>query len=406
MNNIVQPTFNYSKTYLNSDYYLFLIIINILLFTSIINNYLFSTTYLIELTSLFIIFYGILLKKMIRVKQSAINSLAMFSISIIFCLYFSFKVDFEIDGFAKETYRLFSFFLIYFALFFVDIQYEKVFRLILQICKLYVFYNLYELIYINLISPGNIEGLIFGKGILNYYNSPTETAYFNAQWELGIPFIRPFGFCFQPQKSAFIFPIAIIILFVIRNYFSPSNKIWYSIFFISTILTGAKTAILASIFILIVINIDFFKVKMTRFQFLKFCAFTILILVSIFFIIYFSNSDHSSSVAIKKDLIGLSNLKLTDILFGAGFLSAEKLRSMGFSGESFILRLITQLGFINFSAFALLFIALFIKRINKIIILLLVLFIAMTLHYAIINIPLFLFIISLILAHETTNYSN
>jgi len=386
------------------DVFFLKMIIIVLFFSTVINFYVFPSFFFIEFFSLTIISYGLFVQKH-TFKTEVYFPITLFLFSLSLCLYSILKVDFDVDGFAKETYRFFSVSLFFISFYFIKIPYREMFKFLLILCKAYVFYNLYELLYINIINPGNIDGLIFGRGIQNYYNSPSGSSYFRQQSEYLIPFIRPFGILFQPQKSAFIFPLAMLILHVCDHYKYIVKKkyLWYFLFFISVIITGAKTALLSSIVILIILSINFFQRFVSIRQFIYMLMFIVVFFFGLLKIVDFSNSTHSSSVAFSKELTAFFNLDIMNFLFGAGFINSTTMTSLGFPGEVFIIRVILQLGVINSIILAVFSIKVFLTNLNKITLIVLSLIFFMTIHYAIMNVSFFLFVIALALIHEKKN---
>lgn len=390
----------YTKTL---DIFFIKIIIILFFFSTIINFYVFPSFFFVELISLLIIFYGSLVQKH-TFKTEVYLALSLFLFLLSLCAYSIIKGDFALDGFAKETYRFFSITLLFASFYFIKLPFLEIFKLLLFLCKFYVLYNLYEFLYINVINTGDIDGLIFGRGIQDYYNS-ADSSYMRQQSEYIIPFIRPFGIFFQPQKSAFIFPLGILILYVSDhyNYVVKKKYLWYFLFLISTLITGAKTALLSSILALLIISINFFKRFISIGQFVQILIFIILFLFMFLRIVEFSDSSHSTSVALSKDFNAFFNLDTLNILFGSGFLNNTTMTGLGFPGEVFIIRILLQLGVINSIIIAIFSIRVFLFNINKIIIIVLSLVFFMTIHYAVLNISFFLFVIALILFHEKEN---
>jgi hypothetical protein len=381
---------------------IFKIIIFIFFFSNVINYYILRSTFFVEFVTVFLIFYGFFVQKNTVNKEIYITLFFCF-IVIVICLIAILKGG-QFDDTAKEIYRFFSIAFIFLAFFTVNIPYKELFKFILLLCKWYVIYNIYEVIYLNLINPGNIEGLVFGKGILDYYKNEVASAYFLPQGEFVIPFIRPFGLWFQPQKSAFIFPIATIVLYIYNKYFEKvkNKNIWYVIFILSTLITAAKTALFTIIILYVIINIRAPTRRITIKQ-LTLYFFIIMAIVGIIsYTILLSNFDDSktSASAFSQDVNAFLKTDIFDLFFGLGFIGDEKMTSLGFAGEVFIIRLISQIGIINFLFCFLLSIKIFFVKLNKIICMVMVLGFYMILHYAVINIYFFTFVICLILHYQ------
>jgi hypothetical protein len=372
-------------------------------FSNIINYYILRSTYFVEFFSIFLIFYGFFIQKNTVNKDILISFFLSITVLAV-CLINIIRVGGEFDDTAKETYRFFSVSFVFLSFFTVKIPYRELFKFILLLCKLYVFYNIYEIVYLNLISPGNIEGLVFGTGILDFYKNDVKSAYFLPQGEFLIPFIRPFGMWFQPQKSAFIFPIAIIVLYIYNKYFEKvKNKyVWDIIFILSALITGSKTALLAIIILYVIINISPPKRKISFKQFIVYGFVIVLIVGIISYIILLSNFSDSvtSASAFTRDLTALLRTNFFNLVFGLGFLDDRKMTLLGFAGETFIIRIIAQVGIVNFLLCFLLSLRVFFNKPDKIICMVMILGFYMILHYAVINIYLFTFVICLIIHYQ------
>ena len=121
------------------------------------------------------------------------------------------------------------------------------------------------------------------------------------------------------------------------------------------------------------------------------------------------NSSDGTALALNKDYFAYTKLPFKDVLFGTGFIESKQLEMLGFSGESFIFRILTQVGTINF-IFINLFIFIVFKNINlRVSLLIICIMFFMTIHYAVINVYFYLFVLSYILMYEkrkSYNYNN
>jgi hypothetical protein len=376
----------------------------ILFFSSVINYYILRSTFFVEIFSVLLVFYGFIVQKNKANKEIYLALFFSFTILSIYVLTILRSTGGYDDGIAKETYRFFSIAFIFLAFYTVTIPYKELFKFILLLCKLYVFYNIYEFTYLNLINFGHVEGLLFGKGILEYYKNATESQYFLPQTEFIIPFIRPYGLWFQPQKSAFIFPMALIVLYIYDRYFEKvkNKNLWYVVFILSTVIAGAKTALLAILILYAIISLSPPKRRVTFKQFTLYFFTSIFAIGIISYVLLLSNFNQSdtSASAFNKDAKALFKTDAFHLFFGLGFLDDKKLMSLGFAVESFIIRIISQIGVASFLFCLLLSIRVFFNKLTRVMLLIGILGFYMIIHYAIINIYFFIFVICLIIHHQ------
>jgi len=395
---------------MQKDNYFINFIIIILFFANIINYYLISTTFLVEFISISLFSYGYFIQGNKFTK--AIYLQLFFLFFLIFVLILSIlQSNGTIGSLGKETYRSFSILFFFIPLFLIDLSYEKTFKCILLLCKLCLIYTIYELVYINIISPGNIGGLIFGDAILDFYSNNDVSPYLLPQGGYVIPFIRPFGVFLQPQKSTFIFSFAIIVLYILKNDFSTqktSDK-WYYLFLIGSILAGGKTALLCNLLLFTIIKLQFFKRIVSYKQIVLLLVIILSFFPFIFFCLHYLNSSDGTALALNKEILAYSNISFSNVLFGLGFIESKQFEMLGFSGESFIFRILAQVGVINFILIIAFSLIVFKNKNIKVSLMLLCLFFFMTIHYAILNIYFYIFIISFILMYEKSksyNYYN
>ncbi|QLC67482.1 hypothetical protein LPB248_14570 [Flavobacterium sp. LPB0248] len=360
-------------------------------FSSIINYYLFPTFLITEIFVFFVVIRGVIKGKAKAIHKHFFSALMLSFFSLIIFFYGSLLPKNELDGLVKESYRFLFIPFMMLPFYFIDPDYKKIFYLILLLCRFCILFNLYEVIYINLIDPGGIKNSLLGNAIYGFFNDVDTSDYFLPQGEFGIPFIRPFGLWLQPQKSAFVFPLAIIVEYVYSKDFDKKvyTNFWYVLFIVSCILSGAKTALIASIFIVYIIKIDFLKVRMSLKQFW-------FLTISLFLFVFggvgiwsFSQSGHGSASAMSIELATFVQLPLFSKLFGIGFINTYDFLSYGFTGESFLIRFAVQIGVVFFIFYICFFALSIIKKIDKINILLVVVIFFMILHYAVINVYFF-----------------
>lgn len=370
------------------------------LLSSLINYYFFQTYFLIEVFVILSFLYALIIKK--KFSSSIVNIYGVVFFAILILIYGMIITESKFDSFLNESYRFLISPIALFPFFIFKPNFRNIFKLILFCCRVYILYNLYEVLYINLIDPGGVTNTIFGDVINAYYNSENSSPYFLPQGEFGIPFIRPFGLWLQPQKSAFIFPIAIIVEFIYFRDFKSNRKpyIWYILYIISTVITGAKTSLIAALIIFYIIQIDFFKRIIDLKQFIFFIFSLCILFVMCLYTIISDSSQNNMTLALNLDFNALFNLSLGKLFLGTGFLNNVSFMNLGFVGESFLIRIIAQIGVIMFFLYLFSFIFSVIKKIDKINFMILFLLFQMTVHYAITNIYYFNFIIAAVLYYN------
>lgn len=356
------------------------------LFSSIINYYV-PTFFFIELFTIFTTFYYVVnnQKKLIDIK------LLIPLFIVLFLASYSLLLHPEINGNYKEMYRFMSIIFIIFSLALLRINFNQIILLTVNITRLYIIYNLYEVFTINFAS---IESLYFYNYILDYFGT-AEGQYFLPTWQYGFPMYRPFGLWFQPQKTGFIFTFAIIFQYLYKR--DLNNKthslLWISLYIFSQILVGGKTAIIASIIIVLILYVDIKKITISQVF-----IFTILAFFSAYFYINVISGD-SSEGALAKDISALLNLNIFKILFGSGSLPFEELLKLNFATESFIVRIVFNLGILNTILLSLTFFIV-IAKYNKISLVIFVVLFFSVIHYAILNVPYFIFLLSIIIQYN------
>jgi hypothetical protein len=112
------------------------------------------------------------------------------------------------------------------------------------------------------------------------------------------------------------------------------------------------------------------------------------------------SSQNNMTLALNLDFSALFNLSLGKLFLGTGFLNNVSFMNLGFVGESFLIRIIAQIGVIMFFLYLFSFIFSVIKKIDKINFMILFLLFQMTVHYAITNIYYFNFIIAAVLYYN------
>lgn len=364
------------------------------LFSFVINYYIFPSFFLLELFCSIILILGLSRNSKFNIADIYPQIiLAVFSSLLI--LYGYLLAYFDTDGFAKETYRFFFISILFLSFYFINPSYPKLIKLIVILSRFYILYNFYEFVYINLLEIGGIKNLLFGKAIVGYYADQENSLYFLPQADLGLMFIRPFGLWMQPQKSAFIFPLAILGQYIYKKYFNNSSKsfVWYFLFMFSLILTGAKTALLTAFLTISIVHFDFLKHRINYKQMILLTIYFFLFVIVVLSSFIFSTTNQGTSDALDIDINAFLHLPLFNILFGLGFVTNETLLNLGFVGESFLVRIMSQVGIILTVVYFILFLKVSFKKINSVSISIIVIFFNMMIHYAVTTIFYFSYVL-------------
>lgn len=377
------------------------IIATILIFSSYLLNYYISVFFsFFDIFFAFFILFRCVNKGKISISNIQINSLFIFLYLVVILVVSILKGGSQWGFFGKETLRFSSFLFLYFIFLIKEVNREIILKTALVLCQIHVFYTIYELLYINIFNIGNIEGLIFGNAIIDFFKGDESSQYFLQQSELGIPFIRPFGVMLLPQKSGFVFILGYILKYRLASEGSKRSYIWYILFALSTICTGAKTAIVCLFLVIIVLELNVYpKIKYRKRDFVFF-YFLFFLLLELFLYNICDNESVNEHVVVndvQNDFFALFNMPILNVFFGSGFLNDDILHLYGFICESYLMRFISQIGWVNF--FLVLSASLYVMRVQneKYNWVFLALFFCLLIHYFALA-PFYLFVLSALLA--------
>lgn len=222
-----------------------------------------------------------------------------------------------------------------------------------------------------------------GKAMASY---DVDSQYLRESDNLGLMAIRPFGLMLQPQKSGFVFCVGIILQYI-RNRLSHSHftNLWYILFVVAIFLTGAKTALLCALVLLIAIKLNIYLgQKMTRKR-LGIYHVIIFVLIGIDIQNIALISSNSARNDVLNDNLCFLNYDIPNILLGIGIPYQKSLLIHGYICECFEARLLAQVGIVNFILllwFLKSFYKTYDKRLNF---MLLITLFFMCLHYCVIN---------------------
>jgi hypothetical protein len=352
------------------------------LFSTIINGTYFKTSAFIEvLAATNLLLYFLLCRENHLGHFEKI--LCLFAgTSIIIACYCLTKTDGHIDGVGKEAYRVLFIPIILLSLSLLSLRIQWVLKVLLCTIWIGIAYEIYEFWILNIAQIG-FEKLPFYNAINSYYGNDVGGQYFKQVGDFGFIFYRPFGIWLQPQRSSFLFPLGIIVIYIYDKYFREKPHILRRNLFILfmavlTFIGGGKTALLLSVILITIIAINY----KNPLQMIVLCLGVSIALI--WFIYNFSFQETINDVV--KDIFAIGNLRIDQILFGLGFTDQVKLASFSFTTESSLMRLFAQFGMLAFGIITIFAIAIFLTpRLNRIDILLMCFLLFATIHYSVIS---------------------
>lgn len=350
-----------------------------------------STSIILEIVTFGLVVWGFAKHKFTKKiwSPTASKFVVYFFIYFIISSFISYN-GFDEAGFANENYRFFLFLIMLAVMASLPLDFDKLSKLCLWCCKMHILFTLYEFTYINLLALGDYDGIfLVGKAMASY---DVDSQYLRESDNLGLMAIRPFGLMLQPQKSGFVFCVGIILQYI-RNRLSHSHftNLWYILFVVAIFLTGAKTALLCALVLLIAIKLNIYLgQKMTRKRLgIYHVIIFVLIVYSLFIGIDIQNIALISSNSARNDVLNdnlcFLNYDIPNILLGIGIPYQKSLLIHGYICECFEVRLLAQVGIVNFILllwFLKSFYKTYDKRLNF---MLLITLFFMCLHYCVIN---------------------
>lgn len=257
---------------------------------------------------------------------------------IIWC---SILSNFSPDPFFfNETSRLCT--MVVFVVVFVNTTFNEksLLQIILCICKLHIFYSIFEFYYLNFYLFDDFDGLITGKVVSQSFRE--ESGYLNKSGNIlfGRPIYRPFGLLIMPQLSGFIFSIGIILQFILY----PKEKkslLWYVLFLVTDIICLAKTAIVCDVALLLIIVFRLYIKKSIIIVGISVVAISVAAALE-------STLDFQVLGDLKQDFEAIFNFPVYNWFIGRGFTSVDDYLRHGFSCESYWIRFIAHIGFLFF----------------------------------------------------------
>lgn len=323
-------------------------------------------------------------------KNAGDYMIALIMISLFFI---GMRGDFDEFCF-KENYRFFVQFLFIAVFLNYPLDTKKILNVALLLCKLHIIFTIYELLYVNVFDYGDHEKLLFvGKAIAGYEE---DSQYRTASWDLGFPFIRPFGLMLQPQKSAFVFSFGMLCKYLLEKINkSRKSQYWYFIFLLATISTSGKSAIVCALLFYASMRFNVYPTLNIRRKG-TIIVLLFVIIGGVILLSYLGNTQVSSDFS--NDMSSIFNYPLFDALFGHGIPSVSDLWRHGFVVECYLARVILQMGYLPFIIIVGISLYYYRAKTWKLNYMMLVLVFMLVSHYCVINTPFFQFMIPVFIA--------
>lgn len=315
-----------------------------------------------------------------------------YMIAMLMMSFFIIGMRGDYDDFCfKENYRFFVQFLFIAIFLNYPLDTKRILSVALLLCKLHIFFTIYELLYVNVFDYGDHEKLLFvGKAIAGY---DEDSQYRTASWDLGFPFIRPFGLMLQPQKSAFVFSFGMLCKYLLEQINRcRKSQYWYFIFLLATISTSGKSAIVCALLFYASMRYNIYPALNLKRRGTLF-ALVFILIGGIIMLSYLNETQVGGDFS--NDMKSIFNYPLFDALLGHGIPSVADLWRHGFVVECYLARVILQMGYLPF--FIIVSISLYYYRAKtwKWNYMLLILIFSLVSHYCVINTPFYQFMIAI-----------
>lgn len=277
------------------------------------------------------------------ISKNAIIIGAFYFVYFILAASFTYFGD-DGSGFFNENYRLLTFLLITFLLGSARVDYFSFARICLWCCRLHIFFTVFELAYLTIISFGDFYGVpLVGKAMPEFEDG---SGYLLENDNLISFGFRPFGLMLQPQKTGFVFVLGAVLEYIIACIENRKpSLIWNIAFVVISIFQGAKTAFLMLFVIEAAIYFDFFPAK-------KKCigrtAFFASVVAAVLYIIINSITltevGNDTNARVLDDIYGYFSYGPFALLFGIGTPVSKDMLAHGFSCECYLVRIFCNWG--------------------------------------------------------------
>lgn len=382
----------------------FLTIASLLIFFACPLRAFLPTSFIVEGFSLVLLFYyDVSLKKnrfSISFKKSTV--VLALVLSVLFCL--GLVTDYD-DFCFKENYRFFVQFV--FLAIFVNRQfnYERALQIAFWLCVFHIPFTIYEVVYINLISPSDFTGVFLTGPAMSLYDEDSQ--YLIPSWDLGFPMLRPFGLMLQPQKSGFVFVFGMLTKYLLDiKQKKEINSYWYYLFLLATIATAGKTSIIVAFLFLVTIKFNLYPRTDLSSKQIVWC-----IIIGLICLLYFAvhtlaidtGGRTQATGDIVNDLACIFNYPIGKAILGYGIPSVQSLKAHGFIVESYLARVVLQLGYLPFLIISIWAVKLYKANRWKVNYMMLLLVFGLMGHYCILNTPFFQFLLCVVVCYYKQN---
>lgn len=320
--------------------------------------------------------------------------------SIIFILGTLASYD---DFCFKENYRFFVQFV--FLAIFINSSYdnERALKIAFWLCVLHIPFTVYELIHINITSPNDFTGLLITGSAMNTYDEDSQ--YLLPSEDLGFPMLRPFGLMLQPQKSAFVFVFGIVIRYLLDKKNNVYKKFWYFLFLAAAIASAGKTAILIAFVLLLAILYNIYpSLKVSKRRIIVYVSIGLAVLLYLLIHTLQINDGRAQALGdIGNDLVSILNYPTLEAIFGHGIPSVADMENHGFIVESYLARIVLQLGYLPFLLVCYATSKIFKAKEWKLNYIMLWLIFGLMGHYCVLNTPFYQFLLCVIVCFYKQN---
>lgn len=303
----------------------------------------------------------------------------------------------------KENYRFFVQFV--FLAIFINSSYdnERALKIAFWLCVLHIPFTVYELIHINITSPNDFTGLLITGSAMNTYDEDSQ--YLLPSEDLGFPMLRPFGLMLQPQKSAFVYVFGIVIKYLLDKKNHEYKNFWYFLFLAAVIASAGKTAILIAFVLLLAILYNVYpSLNVTKGRMITYVILGIVLLLYLLIHTLQINDGIAQAIGdIGNDLVSILNYPTLEAIFGHGIPSVADMENHGFIVESYLARIVLQLGYLPFLLVCYATSKIFKAKEWKLNYIMLWLIFGLMGHYCVLNTPFYQFLLCVIVCFYKQN---
>lgn len=303
----------------------------------------------------------------------------------------------------KENYRFFVQFV--FLAIFINSSYdnERALKIAFWLCVLHIPFTVYELIHINITSPNDFTGLLITGPAMSTYDEDSQ--YLLPSEDLGFPMLRPFGLMLQPQKSAFVYVFGIVIKYLLDKKNHEYKNFWYFLFLAAVIASAGKTAILIAFVLLLAILYNVYpSLNVTKGRMITYVILGIVLLLYLLIhTLQITDARAQALGDIGNDLVSILNYPTLEAIFGHGIPSVADMENHGFIVESYLARIVLQLGYLPFLLVCFAATKIYKAKEWKLNYIMLWLVFGLMGHYCVLNTPFFQFLLCVIVCYYKQN---